>query len=373
MHATKHPIAIEDNVATFQLTSYHYGQPGRGKKVYIQASLHADEVPAMLVAHFLRQELERLDAEGRVKGEIILVPAANPIGLSQTIHGTPFGRYDLSSGVNFNRAYKHVAEDLKQSLEGKLGEDAAANVALIRAHARRSLETWEPKTSGGILKKTLLSMAIDADIMLDLHCDNEAVLHMYAGEPLAEQVGPLAALLQSHVVLLARESGGEPFDEACSRLWWDLAEHFGQGVAIPPACVAVTVELRGENDVDYGLARPDAGALLQYLAREGVLDLPLEPLPAPLCAPTPLEAVEPLSAPHSGVLVFLKRLGDRVAAGEAVAEIVNPVSGQVTPVCPEHAGIFFASTAHRHLLRGMHVCKIAGDTAFRAGSLLSAR
>jgi predicted deacylase len=25
-------------------------------------------------------------------------------------------------------------------------------------------------------------MAIDADIMLDLHCDNEAVLHMYAGD-----------------------------------------------------------------------------------------------------------------------------------------------------------------------------------------------
>ncbi len=216
MHSTKHPIAIEDNVATFQLTSFHYGRPGRGKKVYIQASLHADEVPAMLVAHFLRQELDRLDAEGRIKGEIILVPAANPIGLSQTIHGTPFGRYDLSTGVNFNRAYKHVATDLKKSLEGKLGQDAEANVALIRTHALASLETWEPNTSAGLLKKILLSMAIDADIMLDLHCDNEAVLHMYCGEPLAEAVQPLADLMGAHALLLARESGGEPFDEACS-------------------------------------------------------------------------------------------------------------------------------------------------------------
>jgi predicted deacylase len=93
-------------------------------------------------------------------------------------------------------------------------------------------------------------------------------------------------------------------------------------------------------------------------------------MPEPLCGPTPLDAVEPLSAPHSGVLVFLKKLGDRVAAGEAVAEIVNPVTGQVTPVRPEHAGVFFASTAHRHLLRGMHVCKIAGATGFREGNLL---
>lgn len=370
MHSTKHPIAIEDNVATFQLTSFHYGKPGSGKKVYIQASLHADEVPAMLVAHFLRQELDRLDAEGRIKGEIILVPAANPIGLSQTIHGTPFGRYDLSTGVNFNRAYKHVAADLKKSLEGKLGQDAEANVALIREHALASLESWEPTTSAGLLKKTLLSMAIDADIMLDLHCDNEAVLHMYAGEALAEAVQPLADLMGAYALLLARESGGEPFDEACSRLWWDLAEHFGPEVAIPPAGVAVTVELRGENDVRYELAQPDAQALLQYLARNGVLDLPLAPLPAPTCVPTPLEGVEPLTAPHSGVLVFLKQLGDQVAANETVAEIVNPVSGQVTPVAPKHAGVLFASTAHRHLLRGMHVCKIAGKTAFRGGDLL---
>jgi predicted deacylase len=371
MHSTKHPIAIEDNVATFQLTSFHYGTPGAGKKVYIQASLHADEVPAMLVAHFLRQELDRLDAEGRIRGEIILVPAANPIGLSQTIHGTPFGRYDLSTGVNFNRAYKHVATDLKKSLAGKLGTDAEANVALIREHARKSLADWTPTTSGGLLKKTLLSMAIDADIMLDLHCDNEAVLHMYAGEPLAEAVQPLAALMGAHALLLARESGGEPFDEACSRLWWDLAEHFGPEVAIPPAGVAITVELRGENDVHYELAKPDAQALLQYLAHAGVLDLRIEPLPEPLCAPTPLEGVEPLSAPHSGVLVFLKKLGDKVEAGEAVAEIVNPVTGQVTAVRPKHAGVFFASTAHRHLLRGMHICKIAGASAFREGDLLS--
>ena len=105
MHMTKHPIATDDNVATAHLTSWHYGKPGTGKKVYIQASLHADEVPAMLVAHFLRQELEALDAAGKVKGEVILVPAANPLGLAQVIHGTPFGRYDLGTGVNFNRAY----------------------------------------------------------------------------------------------------------------------------------------------------------------------------------------------------------------------------------------------------------------------------
>ncbi|CAH0254443.1 hypothetical protein SRABI118_03055 [Massilia sp. Bi118] len=371
MHAYEHALATEPGVASYQLTSWHYGSAGSGKKAYIQAALHADEVPAMLVAHFLRRELERLDAEGRVHGEIVLVPAANPIGLSQVMQGMPFGRFDFGSGLNFNRAFRHVAEELKASLAGRLGADAAANVAMIRSEARAAVKRWEPLDPTAVLKKTLLGMAIDADIVLDLHCDNEALLHVYTGTALAGQVKPLAALLGARALLLSNASGGEPFDEACSRLWWDLAAHFGPQTPIPPACAAITVELRGEMDVRYDVAEQDAQALLHYLAREGLLDIPLLSLPAPLCEATPLEGVEPLHAPQSGVLVFLKQLGEQVAAGEAVADIVNPVTGVTASVRASRGGLLFASTSHRHLLRGMHICKIAGDTPFRSGSLLS--
>jgi predicted deacylase len=371
MHTKTHPIATEPGAATYQLTSYHYGSAGSGKKVYIQASLHADEVPAMLVAHFLRRELERLDLEARIHGEIILVPAANPVGLSQVVHGMPLGRFDLGTGVNFNRAFRHVADELKTTLAGKLGPDAAANVAAIRTEARAAIERWEPADATQVLKKTLLAMAIDADIVLDLHCDNEALLHVYTGPALAERVQPLAALLGARAYLLSAGSGGEPFDEACSRLWWDLAAHFGAETPIPPACAAITVELRGEMDVRYDYAERDAQALLHYLACEGIVDIPQTALPDPLCAASPLEAVEPLHAPQSGVLVFLKALGDEVKAGEAVADIVNPVTGATATVRASRDGLLFASTAHRHLLRGMHVCKIAGTTPFRSGSLLS--
>jgi predicted deacylase len=371
MHVDKHAITTDDSTANFQLTSFHFGAPGRGKKVYIQAALHADEVPGMLVAQFLKEELGKLENAGKVLGEIILVPAANPIGLSQAIHGAPFGRFDLATGVNFNRAYKHVAKDLKLSLEGKLGTDAAANVALIREHARASVAQWEPKTNADALKKTLLGMAIDADYVLDLHCDNEAVVHIYAGTPLLDRIMPLAAIMGAQAVLVALEAGGEPFDEACSSLWWDLARHFGPDYPIPPSCVSTTIELRGEMDVSYAYARQDTQGLLQYLAHQGVLDLPVGPLPAPLCEATPLEGVEPITAPHAGVLVFLKKLGDRIEAGEAVADLIDPVSGKTSHLRATTSGVFFASTAHRHLLRGMSVGKIASPVAFRSGSLLS--
>ena len=371
MQAQTHLISMQDSSTAYQLTSFHFGAPGSGKKVYIQAALHADEVPGMLVSQFLRSELLALEADGKLRGEIVLVPAANPIGLAQAIIGAPFGRFDLSTGTNFNRAYKHVAGDLKKSLAGQLGADAAANVALVRAHAKASVATWRPATDAESLKKILLGMAIDADIVLDLHCDNEAVLHMYAGTPLADAAMPLAALLGSRALLLALEAGEEPFDEACSRLWWDLAAYFGPATPLPAACLSVTVELRGEMDVNYRDAEQDARALLAFLAHAGVIDQPSGALPPSLCEPTPLEGVEPLAAPHAGVLVFLKNLGDKVEAGDTVADIIDPVSGAVTPLRAKVSGVFFARTAHRHLLRGMQVGKIAGPVAYRAGKLLS--
>jgi predicted deacylase len=379
MHAHKHPLSAPYASTAYELTSFHFGTPGSGKKVYIQGSLHADEVPGMLVAQVLRKELAALEAAGQISGEIILVPAANPIGLAQAIHGAAFGRFDLTTGVNFNRAYKHVADDLKTSLAGKLGADAGANVALIREHARASIAAWLPKTDAETLKKTLMSLAIDADIVLDLHCDNEAVLHIYAGTPLAEAIAPLSAILGSHATLLAYEAGGEPFDEACSRLWWDLDRHFQHQFPIPAACLSTTVELRGEQEVSYELANKDAAGLLQFLTLQGVLradDVVAQAaaamLPAPLCEATPLEGVEPLYAPHAGILVYTRELGARVAAGDAIADLIDPVSGDTTVLRAAVDGVFFARSAHRHVIRGMNVGKVAGAKAYRDGDLLSA-
>ncbi len=371
MRIQQHPITLAGSGPMHQLTSLHFGTAGTGPKVYFQAALHADEVPGMLVAQMLRRELAMLEQQGGLRGEVVLVPAANPLGLAQAIHGAPFGRFDLSTGINFNREYKHVADELKIALAGRLGQDAAANVALVRQHALASVAAWTPATDADALKKILLGLAIDADIVLDLHCDNEAVLHMYTGTPLAGALAPLAALMGARAVLTALVAGGEPFDEACSRLWWDLAAHFGPEIALPPACLAATVELRGERDVSNALAEQDAKALLDFLTLRGVIDGPMPAVPAPACGVSPLEGVAPVRAPHGGVLVFRKQLGETVAAGDAIAELVDPVSGHTTVLAAPVAGVLFARTAFRHLLRGMAVCKVAGASAFRAGNLLS--
>ena len=49
-------------------------------RAYIQASLHADELPGMILAHHLIKMLDSADKLGLISKEIIIVPFANPIG-----------------------------------------------------------------------------------------------------------------------------------------------------------------------------------------------------------------------------------------------------------------------------------------------------
>jgi uncharacterized protein len=371
MQIQRHPITAAENAAGTELISLHFGSAGTGKKVYIQAALHADEVPGLLVAQFLRKEFLQLEADGLINGEIILVPAANPLGLSQALLGVPFGRFDFTTGINFNREYENIAPSLLGVIDDLLGDDEQKNVQVVREHARQAIAEIPTKTNADELKKTLLGLAIDADIVLDLHCDNEAVLHLYTSTPFVEAIKPLSCLLGAHAVLISPDTGECPFDETCSRLWLDLAAHFEDRFPIPDACFSATVELRGERDVNYDLARADTLAIIDFLALSGSIDKPIPSLPDSLCQPTPLEGVEPVLAPHSGILVFNKALGENVQAGETLADLIDPTTGATTAICASVSGRFFARTAHRHLLRGMNIGKIAGCEAFRTQNLMS--
>lgn len=358
-----------------ELHSLHFGTAGARPKATIQASLHADEVPALLVAHHLRARLAALEAQGLLHGEVVLVPVANPIGLSQRLLQAHQGRFDLASGENFNRHYADVVPRACDLVASQLVGDVDANVALVRTALRGACDELPAETELQSLRRVLLGLAIDADVVLDLHCDNEAVLHLYTATELWPAVEPLARLLGAEVSLLADESGDHPFDEACSTVWSRLAallsERLGRPVELPAACVAVTVELRGETDVRHDLAAADAEALIEYLAVRGFVARTPAPLPALKREPTPLAGSIPVVTPHGGVLVFLRDPGDTVRRGEHIADLVDPLSGSVTRLASPADGVLYARESQRFATAGRRVAKIAGREAVRSGKLLS--
>jgi len=359
-----------------ELLSLHYGSPGSGAKAFIQASLHADEVPAMLVAHHLRGRLAELEVAGLLRGEIVLLPFANPLGLAQRLLFGPIGRFDLGSGSNFNRHYADLAPVVAARVAGRLTGRVADDVAMIRAALRAACAELPADSELASLRRLLLGLAIDADLVLDLHSDNEAVLHLYTGTAQWPDVEPLARLLGAQVTLLADESGDEPFDEACSTLWPRLARRLsadtGATVELPQACIAVTVELRGETDVEHALARQDAEALLDYLALRGFIAAAPRALPPPRGDARPLAGCLPVKATCSGVVVWQRAPGEQVRRGDILAELVDPLSGTVTPLESPADGLLFARELRRFAQAGDRLAKVAGSEAVRSGKLLSA-
>ncbi|NQD93990.1 succinylglutamate desuccinylase/aspartoacylase family protein, partial [Pseudomonas sp. CrR25] len=258
-------------------------------KAYIQASLHADELPGMRVAVELKRRLRALEAQGRLTGVIELVPVANPIGLGQLLQAAQQGRFEFASGKNFNRDFFDLASAIAPALDGCLGGDGPANVRLIRAAMQAALDALPPAQSElQGLQRLLLKHACDADVVLDLHCDFEAVVHLYTLPQQWSQWRPLAARLKAGAVLTAEDAGGSSFDESCSLPWLRLARHFTE-VPIPLACLAATVELGGMADTDKALAEASVEGILAFLAEQGLVAGDWPAAPEACCEATPFE------------------------------------------------------------------------------------
>ena len=371
MQIKKHSLVSPAIGTAREILSFHYGEASTDKKIYIQAALHADEAPGLLVAHYLRKQLAALEDAQKLKCEVVIVPVANPIGLAQWLDHTHIGRFELATAENFNRHYPDIAEAVAALIADKLNDDAAHNQRLIREAMLVVLSQLTPKTELASLRHTLFSLAADANIMLDLHCDAEAKLHLYTGSPLWPQVEPLARYMGAVATLLETTSGDNPFDEACSRTWWLMQARFADK-PIPLGCVSVTVELRGNVDVSHGIAELDAAAIVNYLVHQGYISGVVEPLPALIAEATPLAGSEAIESPVSGVVSFLRELGETIKVGDAVVDVTNPITGETTVLTATTEGILYARENRRFAHAGMRLCKIAGKVPFRTGKLLSA-
>lgn len=277
----------------------------------------------------------------------------------------------MGNGQNFNRQYPFL-DAVGDTVADALGTDLLENRDLIRAALRTALAARVPLTEFESLKLALLGLSIDADVVLDLHCSLEAIMHLYTSEALWPQVEPLSRYLGAAVSLLATDSGADAFDEVHSLLWWKLKQRFGDAKPIPHASVAVTVECRGQRDVTYEHARQDADAIVQFLIARGAIRGTAQPLPPLLGGPTPLAGSEQFYAPRSGILVHRAEIGARIAVGDALFDIIDPLSGETTTVSSHTAGVFYMRRAIRFVYQGAPLGRVTGEKAHRTGKLLGA-
>lgn len=381
-----------------------FGRKGARPKAYLQAAIHANEMPGTMALHHLMPMLAAADQEGRIRGEVVVVPAVNPIGHAQLVGNQHLGRYHLLSYENFNRNWIDLAPAVAERLglllsrdpptgrsdahpdsgqaetapeqRGARGGSRPLGDNLVRLIRRTALEVLAAMTSLQelrTLRVEVQKLSIDADFVLDLHCDISAVMHLFMNgrdfpQGPATRSGPahaLAADLGSRATLY-----NEPFPAALTfsgvhgALWARLAERF-PAAEIPQACMACTVEMRGQQDVSHELGRSDALNLLRWLTRQGIVDGDPGPLPRLTVPASPMEGMDVGYSPGSGFLAYHARPGTRVREGQAICDVIAPADPRGesarTPVVARTDGVLFSRRLDGSLAwPGMVLFRIAG-------------
>lgn len=352
------------------IKAHHFGEAGAHPKIYFQAGLHADEWPGFLVLNTLIKKLIEADEKGLIKGEIIIVPVANPIGLGQNFHGYIPGRFAFSDGGgNFNRNWPQLGSKVENQIQGNISGDVEENIAIVRQAIKKELAQLPELTELQGLRKTLLALSMDADEVIDLHCSGEACMHAYVAQEFEEHFTPLLDLLEAEVALSELETGAHSFDETNVSVWRHLKTHYAH--MMPWGCRSLTLELRGENDISHELAEKDASALMKYLILRDVVAGEKPKLKKQKVTFYPLDAMDLVKAPVAGIACFHKSLGEPVEAGEVIGEVIDLMADDVIqsahPLIARANGVFFARFQRRLVVCGESIAKIAGreHLAFR--------
>ncbi len=286
----------------FRLGVFRFHGSGSGPSVYIQGGLHSLEMPGTVAIDRLIPRLKAAEFDGRLIGDITLVPHANPIGLTQVVFGQSLGRFDANTRVNFNRSFPS-----------------------------KPVNCLEAKPVSDRLKATLLALAEQAEVVLDLHCDDDGPVYLYVSERQLDEGKRLARSIGARVILTDANDEPVSFDLAAGERW--AADNKGDRFA-------ATIELRGMIDVTPEFAEQDASGLYRYLVDIGTVSDTLAATSAVVPIIGDVDAAELLATPSSGAVLYEVDIGDWVQEGQRLAvvvsepgashhEIISPFDGQV--------------------------------------------
>jgi hypothetical protein len=338
MQKTIEHIAGDSEGVAYQFPVFRFeGKDKAAPSAYLQAALHAGELPGVVAIDALMPMLAKAEAEGSIKGLITIVPWANPIGRAQYHFGEHQGRFNLGTRTNFNRSFPLLAAP-----DARLLPDASLGGADRR------------------LKNRLVQLSLGNDIVLDLHCDDEGLAYLYIHTSLWPHMADCAAAMGAEAVVLWSEDDTGTFEGASIMPYQNVPA----SVARLERRVVTTVEYRGMLDVDGPLAASDAEGLYRLLVTRGVIQDSSVPKFETFSGPVvPLENIDMMPSPRAGAILYDVTPGDRVKKGDRLATIVHAPGedGGRTEVFAPQSGFILTRRSRRIIRAGEDLLKLAGD------------
>jgi len=302
----------------------------KGKKeapsVYIQANMHGAEVQGNAVIFQLLELLQ--DTE--IKGDITLVPYANPVGCNHKNGEYTLGRFDPITGVNWNRMYHFDESLIKPFVQKCIGKDDATIEANFKKEMIASIEQKLEQniyglTTGQRIAFQLQRLAHQADLVLDLHTGPISSKHLYCPEYAQES----AQYFDIPHTLLIPNSFDGALDEATFCPWWTLQKAFADlGIEFSIRSEKInkesfTVELGSQEQIDLDIALEDAKSILSYLQYKGVINTS-EYHPQKMTRfACYLKDYKAYYSPMGGMVDYLAEFGKPLPAGEPLARILR--------------------------------------------------
>lgn len=305
------------NVPVYRLTGQ---QPG--PTVYIQSSIHGSEVQGNVVIYQLMQYLKQL----QIAGEIILVPNCNPVGTNIKAGEYTLGRFDPVNGTNWNRGYYYDPDRLDEFYHTVQDTDCTATIKAKFRQFWRVAITEKLESAWGLglaqqLNLKLQLLALDADIVLDLHNGPVSTRHIYIPQYAAKSAGLFNI---PHVIFIPNHFAGA-LDEATFCPWWTLQEKLStaRGTNIDLGVEAMTLEMGSQEVIAFEEGKQDAQSILAYLGQRGVINqCPFEPAVMQRVG-VHLSQYKTLFTQWGGMVEYMAKPGQRVAKGQPLARVLN--------------------------------------------------
>ena len=346
-----------------ELNYFRIGPEGAAKKAYLQAALHADEQPGILILHHLLQLLRDADAAGELEAQFVLLPMVNPLGMGDIEFGQHQGRYNRGTGVNHNRGWPVLYDAIGAELVDRLGADASENIRLVRAALQDWAEQLPRVTALEQWRQCVMREACDADYVFDVHCDDDSLMHIFTIPQLQDNMQRMADWIGSAATLLAEDSGGGSFDEVWPAIWLRLARECPDK-PLPLPVVSCTLEFRGRFDTFDALNRRDAENLYGYFQDEGLIGGPAIGNKGKAPSAIDLRATEVLRAPQAGLLAYCVELGDEINKGDRIADLVlldgDAAFVERIPLVAGTTGRVISRATTKYVWRNANIAKIVG-------------
>ena len=306
------------NVPVYKFTS---NLPG--PKVYIQSSIHGAEVQGNIVLFHLLKHLQGAE----LKGEITLVPNCNPVGSNLKSGEYTLGRFDPVNGQNWNRAYHYDSELIAQYANSI---NPNSDLAQIKAEYRNKLKVSIDKKLNNIwglglaecLNLKLQRMALEADIVIDLHNGPVSTRHIYVPEYAKESAKFFNI---PHVILIPNTFSGA-LDEATFCPWWSLKNQLEEKFPEKEwdfGIEAFTVEMGSQEVIEFEAGVADAVSILTYLSYKNCFVAKQYSPKAMTRQAVYLKDYKIMYSQFGGMVEYVAKPGEVLKQGDILARVLN--------------------------------------------------